>query len=300
MSIFTGIRQISIPAPAKINLFLSVLRKRNDGFHDIHSVLAKLELHDLITIEIQKEYQGCQVFCPSCPEIENKQNLVVKAFELWSKASGYSLGVSIHIDKNIPLEAGLGGGSSDAVATLLGLNLLLKKRLDQSTLFSIAREIGSDCSSFLIDGPCVASGTGEIVELFDDNNFSKIKGRKVFLFQPPVRFSTKEIYEGLYETDFSEKDLLNKRLRISDLDLGNTSLKDFLHNDLQKVVDRKFMFIKALFEGLKEKFNLQPMLSGSGSCCYFFIEENLDIQAIENYIKECWGNEIFLRITSLL
>ena len=84
------------------------------------------------------------------------------------------------------------------------------------------------------------------------------------------------------------------------MDLGNTSLKDFLHNDLQKVVDRKFMFIKALFEGLKEKFNLQPMLSGSGSCCYFFIEENLDIEAIENYIKECWGNEIFLRITSLL
>ena len=68
-----------------------------------------------------------------------------------------------------------------------------------------------------------------------------------FSFSAPVRFSTKEIYEGLYETDFSEKDLLNKRLRISDLDLGNTSLKDFLHNDLQKVVDRKFMFIKALF-----------------------------------------------------
>ena len=300
MSIFTGIRQISIPAPAKINLFLSVLRKRDDGFHDIHSILAKLQLRDLITIEIQKKYQGCRVFCPSCPEIENKENLVIKAFELWRKASGCSLGLSIHIDKKIPLEAGLGGGSSDAVATLLGLNLLLKRRLDQSTLLEIAREIGSDCSSFLIDGPCIASGRGEIVEPFDDNDFLKIKGRKVFLFQPPVRFSTKEIYEGLLDTDYSPKDLQKKRLKMNDLDLRGTSLKDFLHNDLQKVVNRKFLFIQALFEGLKEKFNLQPMLSGSGSCCFFFIEENLDIQAIERYIKECWGNEIFLRITSLL
>ena len=155
-------------------------------------------------ISRSKRISGLSSFCPSCPEIENKQNLVVKAFELWSKASGYSLGVSIHIDKNIPLEAGLGGGSSDAVATLLGLNLL-QKRLDQSTLFSIAREIGSDCSSFLIDGPCVASGTGEIVEFFDEKISQRSRVEKFFFFSLPFGFQPKK-----YTKDFTKLISLRK------------------------------------------------------------------------------------------
>ena len=300
MSLFTGIRQISIPAPAKINLFLSVYGKRDDGYHDILSVLAKLELHDLITIEIQRDYQDCRVFSPSCPEIENEENLVIKACELWRKNSGCSLGLSIQIDKKIPLEAGLGGGSSDAVATLLGLNLLLKSRLDKDTLLDIAGEVGSDCPSFLIDGLCIASGRGEKVKKLDENNFLGIRGRKVFLFQPPVRFSTKEIYDGLLKTDYSEEDLKEEELKISNFDFGNISLKNILHNDLQKVVIRKYLFIQILFKKLEEKFNLHPMLCGSGSCCFFFIEENLNIKEIENYIKRCWGNEIFTKITKLL
>ena len=118
MSLLTGARNVCVPAPAKINLFLSVGEKREDGFHELRTVMAKVRLFDHVMIEKSADNGAVEVSCPDFPEIENENNLAVKMVNHWRSFTGFDDGIRISLTKNIPMEAGLGGGSSDAVATL--------------------------------------------------------------------------------------------------------------------------------------------------------------------------------------
>ena len=161
MSLKNAIQQVSVPAPAKVNLYLAVLGKRKDDYHDIVSVLAKLNLYDIVTVEQYGEENFLSCNCLSSPSLKSVRNLAEDAVMIWRKFTGEKNGIRIVINKKIPLEAGLGGGSSDAVAALLGLNAMMKVPLSQKELIYIAAQIGSDCPSFLLSGLCVATGRGE-------------------------------------------------------------------------------------------------------------------------------------------
>jgi 4-diphosphocytidyl-2-C-methyl-D-erythritol kinase len=186
---------VEILAPAKLNLFLEVLGKRPDGYHDIESLMVTVDLHDTLTFRDDPSGQITLV-CddPSLPT--GPTNLVVKAAEQLKLATGSSRGVRIDLKKVIPAEAGLAGGSSDAAATLVGLNRLWNLGASGELLDQVAATIGSDVA-FFRQGPCaVCRGRGEIVEpwpIFEPLHF--------VLVCPPVGVSTALVYRNLVVPD---------------------------------------------------------------------------------------------------
>ena len=151
---------ITMRAHAKINLTLEILGKRDDGYHDIASILQTVSLHDTLTFE---ESDGITLDCDR-PELATPDNLVLRAAHLLWDYAGVSRGVAINLDKRIPVAAGLGGGSSDAAATLLALNRLWGLELTNADLLPLAAQIGSDVPFFLYGGTGRVFGRGERVQ----------------------------------------------------------------------------------------------------------------------------------------
>jgi len=152
---------VTVFAPAKINLFLAVTSKRTDGYHELTTIMAKLGVGDLVRIEKNHHLKEPILSCPGFEELENRKNLVLVAVEKWLEKVGGERGYQIGLRKKIPSMSGLGGGSSDAVSALLGMNELCDHQLSISELKALAAEIGSDCPSFLDPGICLAEGRGE-------------------------------------------------------------------------------------------------------------------------------------------
>lgn len=145
-------KTIQLFAPAKLNLFLHIVGRRNDGYHLLQSVFQLIDWCDLITLKLAADQQVH--LSTSLPGIDAAHNLVVRAAELIKNFSGTKAGVSIALEKNIPVGAGLGGGSSDAAAVLLGLNDLWKLHLDLPTLMQLGLQLGADVPFFLFGKKC--------------------------------------------------------------------------------------------------------------------------------------------------
>ena len=300
MSLLSGISKVCVPAPAKINLFLSVGEKRADNFHELRTVLSKVQLYDLVTIRKTERQGSTTISCPGNIEIANEQNLAVQMVNYWRTVTGCEDGIDLLIEKKIPMQAGLGGGSSDAVSTLIGLNLLSHQKLSFDELLDLSARVGSDCPSFLLRGACVASGRGEQIREVKPDASKEISGKRVLLFKPSCGFSTADIY-GRYRVGdslFSDTNQMDER--IERWESGQLSLIDLMYNDLSGPVLKKFIFITVLFEELRERFKLKPMVSGSGSCCFFMIPEGCDLEPIKQLIRDSWGKDIFLTEAKLL
>lgn len=151
--------QVLIRAPAKVNLFLHVLGRRTDGYHELDSLMLPIDLYDTLKIETQPF--GIQVQCVGFPHLNNKNNICAQAVQLYLKEIGWPIGVRIKIQKKIPIAAGLGGGSSDAAATLMALQHLLGSPLGGIRLQNLAARLGADVPFFLMKCPCRAQGIGE-------------------------------------------------------------------------------------------------------------------------------------------
>lgn len=159
-----SVTTLVIKAFAKINLGLRILGKRPDGYHEIKTTFQSVDLHDMLTLESLSK-PGIQLEIASPWALPSgRENLVCRAAELIILRYGQNHGVRIHLEKHIPVGAGLGGGSSDAAATLVGLNMLLQLGLDNAHLHELALELGSDVPYFLIGGLCRGRGRGELLE----------------------------------------------------------------------------------------------------------------------------------------
>jgi len=175
---------IKLRAYAKLNLSLKIIGKRPDGYHDIDSVIQSISLHDEIAIQVCDS--GINVKC-SIPGIED--NTVLKAAEFLLKESKIKSGVNIKIKKNIPLAAGLGGGSADAAATLIGLNNLFQLNFHKEKLLEIGSQIGSDVPFCLVGGTARCTGRGEKVERINPQT-----GSAYLIVIPKIQVSTKIVY----------------------------------------------------------------------------------------------------------
>ena len=148
---------LTLKAPAKINLFLKILSRRPDGYHEIESLMQKVELFDVL--HLSRQGSEISLSCPDAPLPEDHGNLVYKAAQAFFSATGIRAGVKIILEKNIPVAAGLGGGSSDAAAAIIGLNTLLNGNLNREQLIDIARPLGADVPFFIEDcSAAIASG----------------------------------------------------------------------------------------------------------------------------------------------
>ena len=152
---------IKVKAPAKLNLFLEIGERLTDGYHRIESVLQSVTLYDELTVK--KEKNGISFDCSS-KKLVYDGNLVISAAKLFFTESGIPGGVSVYLDKKIPVSAGLGGGSSDAAAVLLALNGLYDSPLETKKLYGIGKRLGADVPFCMKQGLCRASGIGEVLE----------------------------------------------------------------------------------------------------------------------------------------
>ena len=197
-------------APAKVNLTLEILSKRDDGYHELRSVMQTIDICDVLTfwdnewIHMVPEYHRLPSM-DSLPELDSSnyfgKNLVYRAAELLKKETGYSGGALIQLKKNIPSAAGLGGGSSDAAAALKGLNRLWNLRLSNDELIEIGSKIGSDVAFFIHGGTCLIQGRGEkIIPL------KPLPTKWLLIFLIPVAISekTKTLYSLIDRSHYSD------------------------------------------------------------------------------------------------
>lgn len=231
-------------SPAKINLFLRVLKRRQDHFHDLASLLQAIDLVDLLSIEKSDE----DAFSCSNPNLPTDgKNLVIMARELFRKKTGLKFSVKIHLEKKIPAQAGLGGGSSNAATTLFALKQLFCLAIPLSELAEWSAEIGSDIPFFFSKGSAYCEGRGEKVKDVD------LPGALFQIFKPAIGLSTPEVFRALDLQNLSKEDpevllgrfLLGDGLMVNDLEapafLLHPPLKAFKHSLMQQGFEKCMM-----------------------------------------------------------
>jgi len=278
--------KIKVAAPAKVNLFLEILGKRQDGYHEIQTVMQEVSLFDYLYIE---NYDKGVAFSCSHPKLATgEENLVVKAVRLMQKESGTSKGVKIHLDKKIPTGAGLGGGSSDAAATLCGLNRLWQIGYDEKQLMSLAGKLGSDTPFFVMGNTAVCKGRGEVVTPYPLN----VKYNYVIIY-PRFEVSTAMVYNN-FKISLT-KNLKDVSFFLQKLESGSPQeLGHSLHNRLEEVVFRLYPDLEKIKKTLTKFDFCGTLLSGSGSALYGLCEEGMDSKEIENKIKVLNIGDVFM------
>ena len=240
-------------SPAKINLFLHVVRKRTDGYHDLFSLMCCIGLYDNILIDFDATKLSVSCNHPRVPADES--NLVYKAAAAFFNATGKPQGIRIDIDKNIPVGAGLGGGSSNAATVLLGLNRHYGKPLPMKELMVMGRSLGADVPFFLFGKPALARGIGEKLE-----HYTRIPPYHVLLINPGYEVSTAEVYKNLnLGLTKCEKTLKEDTFKKECFDV-----KRHLCNDLEAVTTSMHPDIKTVKQLLLKQGAAGALMAGSG------------------------------------
>ena len=265
-------KKISIKSPAKINLHLEVIGKRNDGYHELAMIMQNIDLADYLEFEINKE--GLIKLKSDCNNLSlDSDNLIVKSANLLKKLSNNDLGANIFLKKNIPIGAGLAGGSSNAAATLIGLNMLWNLNLDNNELLKLSASLGSDVPFFINGGTQLCFGRGEILEKLN----YKYEYGVLLLKNPNVSISTAETYKKYSNQFIKQVEMTNDLIDNIRNDLRKDSLKDFkikdkyikIKNDLQLIVESENESVKqALYLLSNLKNCLTFSMSGSGPTCF--------------------------------
>jgi 4-diphosphocytidyl-2-C-methyl-D-erythritol kinase len=281
--------QLTLKAPAKINLFLKVVGRRTDGYHDIESLMQKVELADELRFYRQEE--GISLTCSNADLPEDKENLVYRAAQLFYDNLRINPVVRIRLDKKIPVAAGLGGGSSDAAAVLLGLNDLLKSDLNQEQLLDLARQLGADVPFFIT--PCsaaMASGIGDQLQ-----EVTPLADIWIVLVNPGFGVSTKWVYENLPLTTKGNTFILARDRKLSEDFFSNPlALSAEQGNDLEMVTVKRYPEIGEIKETLKNSGAAAVLMSGSGPTVFgLFEEKKLASNSVKTFTGE-YGKNVFL------
>lgn len=249
--------------PCKINLGLNVVRKRNDGYHDIETCFYPVAWTDILEVipSDKLEFTSSGNTIPGSAE----ENLCIKAWKLLGAPP-----VKIHLHKVIPTGAGLGGGSSDAAWTLRMLNEIFDLKAD---LGSYAPQLGSDCTFFLHDKPMIGTGKGEILSPVD----VPLKGKYLLIVKPDVHVATAKAYEGIVPAIPTRS--------ISDVIPNFNEWKVFLKNDFEATILEIFPVIKSLKEKLYDSGAAYAGMTGSGSAVYGLFDNKPDLDLGDNVHK---------------
>jgi 4-diphosphocytidyl-2-C-methyl-D-erythritol kinase len=268
---------MQVLAPAKINLSLKVLGRREDGFHEIETLISPISLADTIDIERQSRWIDFSCDDPTLPG--GDENLAVRAAKAFFTKTKIARGVGIKLHKKIPHGAGLGGGSSDAAATLRALNQLFETNLSRGELAKLGSTIGSDVAFFLFDSAAVCKGRGEIVSPM------KLKKKlSILLLKPGFSVSSGWAYSRWQDS----KEIPG----ISYLP-QNFERQSFV-NDLERPVFEKFVFLSQLKAWLLKQGEVgAALMSGSGSTVFAILRENTDVDLVAKRAREELDREIW-------
>lgn len=268
---------MEIRAYAKINLALDVLGKRDDGYHEVDTIMQEIDLSDII--EIEEGRLGFGLTCDNLGLELDENNLVYKAWNLMKKYYYGDPSVVIRIEKNIPIAAGLAGGSSDCAATIKGLNRLWNLRLEDEKLMEIGASLGADVSFFFKGGTCRARGIGEKIDRIGD--FSK---RHLLLVNNESQISSKFIYDNM--TEYESRLNIEGLVKAIENDNDN-QVYSMMGNKMEEVILKFHPGLKEIKDDLYKNGSRVSLISGSGPTVYgLFDTKDQAIKAEEELSKK--------------
>lgn len=259
---------------AKINLTLDMVGLREDGYHLIRSVMHPVQLCDKLTIEPAEHiYLDCNM-----SELSGSDNLVCKAAQLFFRKTGIKGGMNGYLEKNIPFGAGLGGGSSDAAATLIALNNIYNYGAEDATLKKWALQLGADVPFFIDGKPALAEGIGE--EL---SPCCGLPDCIIVIVKPPFSVSTKQAYQLVGDYREPERsDMLVSALKEGDWD----KISNAVGNGMQKCIGEKYPEINDICQVMKECGAYASSMTGSGSAVFGLFPLGSDLTDLKQRFKD--------------
>jgi len=273
------LRSFTIPAFAKINLSLRVLGKRDDGYHEIDTTLQTVGLHDSLTFEETND-DGIRLWCDDASVPVDETNLVWRAATALRERYSIRRGVKIRLEKRIPAEAGLGGGSSDAAATLIALTRRWNVEASADDLTQIAESLGSDVPFFLCGGTARGTGRGNVIEPIEDAT-----PKHLVIIKPNASISTAKAYRSLNSPALTSANSKPILVRSQASEFSASIDPKALQNDFEQVVFALEPEIERAKAALLKSGARAAMLSGSGSAVFGIFEnqnaQERAIQAIE-------------------
>ncbi|MFT7300313.1 MAG: 4-diphosphocytidyl-2-C-methyl-D-erythritol kinase [Porticoccus sp.] len=258
--------KLTLPAPAKINLFLHITSRRADGYHKLQTLFQLLDYGDQLDFAIN--HDGGIHLSPSIPGMTTEENLVYRAARTLQQYSGCTLGADIYLHKHLPMGGGLGGGSSDAATTLLGLNTLWQLELPHEALMEMASQLGADVPVFVLGHTAWAEGTG------DQLTPVEIPSYWYLILIPNIQVSTAEVFahQGLTRNTHPIK------------------IRDFLEqgsqNDCQTVVEALYPEVKRARQWLAQF--AETRLTGTGACLFSRFASEADARSVLEEMPAPW------------
>jgi 4-diphosphocytidyl-2-C-methyl-D-erythritol kinase len=273
---------------------LNILRKRPDGFHELETVMHPVALHDELTFE--QTGSQIQLTCSNSTLPTGPENLVYRATDAFLNKSGLTVGVKIHLEKRIPLAAGLGGGSGNAAITLLGLNQLFGQPLTLEQLVPLASALGSDVPYFLQNQPALCTGRGEIIQSLKP--FSIMKGLAILLIHPGFGIATAWAYKELAQHPKALNGIPGRAQKlIVQMEQGNrdAAFGEF-YNSLEAPALNKYPILAIYQEYLRQHGALGTLMSGSGSTTFAIVENVTTGQVLAEKFKEKFGQSCWTAV----
>ncbi len=285
--------QTSFFSPCKVNYMLAITGVRQDGFHNLVSLVAPTRFGDELFVEEAGEDSiTCNLEGVPCDE----SNLVIKAAAIFRRATMMNRFFKFNLIKKVPHGAGLGGGSSNGAVALLALNKICGEPLSMGELERMSATIGSDCPLFLRENPIVMRGRGEELSNLPKEACDLISSLKLLIFKPAFSINTGLAYKRMKElkTIYIPEEEAEKKLSVW---LENPTLENLpLLNNMQIPAFEKFPALEAILNFVRKEYNVPCLMSGSGSAC-FAIVNNLSTVTLENLktdIKTRFGESCFI------
>jgi 4-diphosphocytidyl-2-C-methyl-D-erythritol kinase len=269
-------------APAKINLYLRILGRRPDGYHDIETLMVPVSLADDLILQ-PGDRPGVELICDQAAVPTGADNLIVRAANLFCEVTGHDCCFKIQLTKRIPMGAGLGGGSSDAATVLKGLNVLTGSRLSIEIMEQIAAKIGSDVAWFIRGVPAICRGRGELIE-----QAAPAPEWPLLLIKPPFGVPTPWAYKAWGDLGRTSP----HRQHVDSIEI---------FNDLEAPVFRKFVMLPAIKSWLLNQGGVRgAAMSGSGSTLFAILESPGQAQEIVLKARETFGESLWCHICQVL
>lgn len=282
---------LELKSPCKVNLLLNILGKRADGFHELETVMHPVALHDFLKFE--RAGTGIQLTCSDAMLLADSKNLVYRAAEKFLNLTRISEGVRIHLEKKIPMAAGLGGGSGNAATTLLGLNQIFDAPASEKQLHEMAASLGSDIPFFLQNRPALATGRGEKISALDF--FPALRGCFILLVHPGFGISTPWAYQQL--SRFPEA--LNGKTGRAEKLVSLLQSENFaavageFYNAFEFPVLCKYPLLALFQEFFCENGAAVSLMSGSGSATFALVQRKQTAEELLEKFKTKFGQNFW-------
>lgn len=265
---------MKLKAYAKINLFLDVIDKRGDGYHNLKMIMQTVDLWD--EVDVEKINNGIELVCDNFSLPTDKRNIAYKAAELFINTYNINSGIRIKIKKNIPIQAGLAGGSTDGAAVIKILNVIFNKNLSEEEMISLGKKIGADVPFCIVGGTARCEGIGEIIK-----PLKPLRDCILVLIKPDFGVSTKEVFNKIDNKNYVHPQIDKIIEAINEDNLNKIGSN--LSNVLEQVTIEQNPIIADIKEMIKLSGSLGTLMSGSGPTVYGIFD---DLYKAENCYNE--------------